>query len=50
VVQGDAAQIDVVVGLGTRGEGDPPVHHAELADQPGELLALAVGACHGSSS
>ena len=37
VVERDAAQVDVVVGLGARRQRDPLVHHAELADQRGQL-------------
>ena len=42
VLEGDPAQVHVVVGLGAGGQRDPLVHHAELADQRGQLLALRV--------
>ncbi len=38
--QGDTAQIEVVVRLPTGGQGDPAVHHGEVADQGQQLLVV----------
>ncbi len=46
VLQRDPPQVDVVVGLGARGQRDPLVHHGELPDQGGEPLPRGVVVDH----
>ena len=40
VLQGGAAQVDVVVGFPARGQGDASVHDGQPADQLGQLRAV----------
>ena len=42
-VQRDPAQVHVIVGLKTRGEGHLAVHHGQLADEGQQQLAVGHG-------
>ena len=42
VVEGDPAQIEVVVGLAARGEGDPTADDGEFVDEVEQLLGFTL--------